>query len=55
MIVATHALEVAERFVNRAVRLVHGKVWAEWNRSEIDAIRDDPALCLEASMAEAMT
>lgn len=54
IVLATHALEVAERFVNRAVLLVDGTVGGEWNRSEIAAIRDDPALSLEASMAAAM-
>jgi ABC-2 type transport system ATP-binding protein len=54
VVLATHALEVAERFVNRAVLLVDGRVRAEWDRDEIAAIRDDPARSLEASMAAAM-
>lgn len=54
VVLATHALEVAERFVNRAVLLVDGAVGGEWSRSEIAAIRGDPARSLEASMAAAM-
>jgi ABC-2 type transport system ATP-binding protein len=54
VVLATHALEVAERFVNRAILLVDGTVRAEWNRSEIAAIREHPAHSLEASMAAAM-
>jgi len=54
VVLATHALEVAERFVNRAILLVDGAVQAEWNRNEIAAIREHPAHSLEASMAAAM-
>lgn len=54
ILLATHALEVAERFVNRAVLLVEGRVAAEWSREEITKICDDPTRTLEASMAAAM-
>ncbi|WP_166210632.1 ATP-binding cassette domain-containing protein [Cognatiluteimonas telluris] len=54
VVLATHALEVAERFVNRAILLVEGAVQAEWGRSDIDAIRDHPTRSLEESMASAM-
>lgn len=54
VVLATHALEVAERFVNRALLLADGEVRAEWNSSEISAIRAHPGHSLEASMAAAM-
>ncbi len=54
IVLATHALEAAERFVNRAMLLVDGRVAAAWSRAQIAAIRDDPARSLEASMADAM-
>jgi ABC-2 type transport system ATP-binding protein len=54
VVLATHALEVAERFVNRAVLLVDGDVRAQWDRDAIAAIRRHPERSLEASMAAAM-
>lgn len=54
VVLATHSLEVAERFINRAILLVEGRLAGQWSRSQILDIRNDPANSLEASMAEAM-
>lgn len=54
IVLATHALEVAERFVNRAVLLVDGSVTADWSRDAIATLRNDSSRSLEASMAAAM-
>ena len=54
VLLATHSLDVAERFVDRAVLLLDGRVRRNWDAAELDAIRDDPAGSLEQSMIEAL-
>ncbi|WP_046658291.1 ABC transporter ATP-binding protein [Lysobacter capsici] len=54
VLLATHSLDVAERFINRAVLLMDGRLRREWASDELDAIRADPARSLEQSMVEAL-
>ena len=54
VLLATHALEVAERFITRAVLLVEGRILREWDTAALDAIRHDPEHSLEQAMVEAL-
>lgn len=54
VLLATHALDIAERFINRAMLMVDGTMHHDWSRQELKAIRDDPDRCLEQAMVEAM-
>lgn len=39
VLLATHGLDVAERFLDRAVLLLDGRIAANWNRAELDRLR----------------
>ena len=52
VLLATHALEVAERFITRAVLLVEGRLTREWDTAHLDQIRADPDHSLEQAMVE---
>lgn len=39
VLIATHGLDVAERFLDRAVLLLDGRIAADWNRAELDRLR----------------
>lgn len=54
VLLATHSLDLAERFVDRAVLLMDGRVRRNWDGAELGAIRSDPALTLEQSMVDAL-
>lgn len=54
VLLATHSLDVAERFIDRAVLLMDGRVRREWAADELDAIRADPRRSLEQSMVQAL-
>lgn len=54
VLLATHALEVAERFISRAVLLLGGKLVQDWNTAALDAIRHDADNSLEQVMVEAL-
>lgn len=41
VLLATHGLEVAERFLDRAVLLLDGVIAADWSRDELDRLRRD--------------
>ena len=51
VLLATHGLDVAERFLDRAVLLLDGRIAADWNRSELDRLRAS-AGGLEAAVVE---
>jgi ABC-2 type transport system ATP-binding protein len=51
---ATHALEVAERFINRAVLLLDGGIARQWSAAELAALRADPSRSLEDEMIETL-
>ena len=42
VLLATHGLEVAERFLNRALLLLDGRIAADWDATALAAFRDDP-------------
>ena len=54
VLLATHALEVAERFITRAALLVEGRLARHWDTPALDLIRHDPAHSLEQAMVEAL-
>lgn len=54
VLLATHSLDVAERFISRALLLVDGRIRHNWNDADLQAIRENPDRSLEQSMVEAM-
>jgi ABC-2 type transport system ATP-binding protein len=42
VLLATHGLEVAERFLDRALLLLDGRIAADWNADALAAFRADP-------------
>ncbi|QSX74253.1 ABC transporter ATP-binding protein [Lysobacter arenosi] len=54
VLLATHSLDVAERFIDRALLLVEGRLRRSWDRSELDEIRRDPERSLEQAMVQAL-
>jgi ABC-2 type transport system ATP-binding protein len=54
VLLATHALEVAERFISRCVLLLGGKLVQDWDTAALDKIRHDPGSSLEQVMVEAL-
>ena len=54
VLLATHALEVAERFISRCVLLLGGKLVHDWDSAALDRIRHDPDTSLEQVMVEAI-
>lgn len=54
VLLATHALEVAERFISRCVLLLGGKLVHDWDTAALDRIRHDPDTSLEQVMVEAI-
>lgn len=51
---ATHALEVAERFINRAVLLLDGVIARQWSVEQLAALRANPDRSLEDEMIETL-
>lgn len=54
VLLATHALEVAERFITRAELLLEGRIVRSWDEAALVAIRHDPARSLEQVMVETL-
>ena len=54
VLMATHALDVAERFVDCALLMIDGHLRHAWNAAALDAIRRDPLLSLEGAMVAAL-
>lgn len=54
ILLATHAIEMAERHVNRAVLLVDGRLRQQWSAGQLMALRTDPLRSLESDMVAAM-
>jgi ABC-2 type transport system ATP-binding protein len=53
VILATHALDVVERYSDRAVLLLEGRIARDWSREELAALRAMPGEGLEAALAAA--
>jgi ABC-2 type transport system ATP-binding protein len=51
---ATHALEVAERFINRAVLLLDGVIARQWSVEQLAGLRANPDRSLEDEMIETL-
>jgi ABC-2 type transport system ATP-binding protein len=54
ILLATHALDIVERYTDRAVLLHEGRFIGNWNRRELAAFRDSHDGGLEAALAQAM-
>lgn len=54
ILLATHAIELAERHVNRAVLLVEGRLRLDLDHSALADLRADPQRSLEAELVAAM-
>lgn len=55
VILATHSLDLAERFITKAVLLMEGSVFRTWNADEIQMIRADATRSLEQEMVNALS
>jgi ABC-2 type transport system ATP-binding protein len=53
VLLATHALDVVERYSDRAVLLLDGRIAMEWSREQLTALRAMPGEGLEAALAAA--
>lgn len=53
VLLATHALDVVERYSDRAVLLLDGRIARQWSREELAALRAMPGEGLEAALAAA--
>ena len=54
VLLATHALDVAERFITRAALLIEGRIARHWLAADLAAIRSDASRSLEQAMVEAL-
>jgi ABC-2 type transport system ATP-binding protein len=52
VLLATHGLEVAERFLDRALLMLDGCIEADWNATELAAFRADPEGGLEHAVMQ---
>jgi ABC-2 type transport system ATP-binding protein len=50
VLLATHGLEVAERFLDRAVLLLDGRIAADWDRADLQRLRVETDGGLEAAV-----
>ncbi|HEX5209320.1 MAG TPA: ABC transporter ATP-binding protein [Steroidobacteraceae bacterium] len=53
VLLATHALDVVERYSDRAVLLLDGRIARQWGREQLAALRAMPGEGLEAALAAA--
>jgi ABC-2 type transport system ATP-binding protein len=53
VLLATHALDVVERYSDRAVLLLDGRIARQWSQEELAALRAMPGEGLEAALAAA--
>jgi ABC-2 type transport system ATP-binding protein len=53
VLLATHALDVVERYSDRAALLLNGRIAREWSREELAALRAAPDEGLEMALAAA--
>jgi ABC-2 type transport system ATP-binding protein len=53
VLLATHALDVVERYSDRAALLLNGRIARDWNREQLAALRAAPGEGLEVALAAA--
>lgn len=53
VLLATHALDVVERYSDRAVLLLEGRIARQWSREQLAALRAMPGEGLEVALAAA--
>jgi ABC-2 type transport system ATP-binding protein len=53
VLIATHALDVVERYSDRALLLLDGRIAREWSSAELAVLRASPGDGLEAALAAA--
>jgi ABC-2 type transport system ATP-binding protein len=54
ILLATHALDIAERIADRVLLLGQGRIEREWSTAELATRRADPAFSLELDLVSAM-
>lgn len=54
VLMATHAMDVAERFVDRALLMIEGRLVHGWDAQTLEGLRRDPDRSLEDLMVEAL-
>ncbi|MGH8192584.1 MAG: ABC transporter ATP-binding protein, partial [Rhodanobacteraceae bacterium] len=53
VLLATHSLDVVERYATKALLLIEGRLRHAWDANELAALRADPQRSLEQAMSEA--
>lgn len=53
VLLATHSLDIVERYATRALLLLEGRLRHAWDANELAALREHPEASLEQAMAEA--
>ena len=53
VLLATHSLDIVERYSDRAAMLLHGRIVRPWNSEELAALRAAPGDGLEMALASA--
>lgn len=54
VLLATHSLDIAERFITRAVLLNEGRIVRDWDRDALERTRTDPSNSLEQEMVRVL-
>ena len=54
ILLATHALDIAERIADRVLLLGNGRIEREWSPAELAEKRSDPGFSLEIDLVNAM-
>lgn len=54
VLIATHSLDLAERFATRAMLLVDGMLRCQWDADELAALRAAPGASLEQAMVDVL-
>jgi ABC-2 type transport system ATP-binding protein len=53
LLLATHALDVVERYSDRAALLLEGRIAREWSTAQLAVLRESPGDGLEMALAAA--
>lgn len=54
IVLATHALDIVERYADRAALLINGRIAKNWTSDDLAAMRGEGVASLETAMAAAM-
>ena len=53
VLLATHSIDIVEHYAHRAALLLDGRIAREWDRGQIEALRQDDDNGFEAAMVAA--